>query len=373
MGLSRRAVLLGTLALVPPLARPAIGRPLWPGASHADTARLEAIGRGLEFLYRTASHRQHFADHGSDLLFCFFSLSRATADEAIKHRAWRMGEERARHWRRLHPRVPAGSSAADLVALAYGSLAADGFGHRDDRMKAALQRAAGRFGPVDFVTFDPRTANPPGDVPKQCTNCANDNPRGRARCRICGRTLTMRDPYDLLCDALVIAYTGDQYGAKLGASLSDVMHVVPRMRPYDDPATVNYERFSSICYAVTHVVYTLNDYGVFRLNPEWLPQEFDYLRTHLHRTIDAGDAELTGEFLDSLKSFGLTLADPIMQAGTEFVLSEQNSDGSWGDASAGDIYELYHPTWTAICGLMDYDWRGEGVTFPEALRQARAA
>jgi hypothetical protein len=31
----------------------------------------------------------------------------------------------------------------------------------------------------------------------------------------------------------------------------------------------------------------------------------------------------------------------------------------------------YHSTWTAINGLMDYAWSGEGTSFPEALRRAR--
>ena len=79
-----------------------------------------------------------------------------------------------------------------------------------------------------------------------------------------------------------------------------------------------------------------------------------------------------GEFLDTLKAFGLTEADPLIQIGMAFVLSRQHADGSWGDAGNRDIYHRYHSTWTAINGLMDYAWQGERVSFPEALHRAQA-
>jgi hypothetical protein len=70
------------------------------------------------------------------------------------------------------------------------------------------------------------------------------------------------------------------------------------------------------------------------------------------------DAESTGELLDTLKSFGLSEAHPLIQKGKDFLLASQNPDGSWGDLSAKDIYERYHPTWTAIDGLREYAWHG---------------
>ncbi len=85
------------------------------------------------------------------------------------------------------------------------------------------------------------------------------------------------------------------------------------------------------------------------------------------------DPEAVGEFMDTLKSFGLTEADALLRDGTGFLLSRQNPDGSWGNMHAKDTYNRYHPTWTAIDGLRDYAWRGEAVSYPEALRSIRKA
>ena len=78
-----------------------------------------------------------------------------------------------------------------------------------------------------------------------------------------------------------------------------------------------------------------------------------------------------GEFLDTLKSFGLTTEDPLIRSGMTFIMARQHADGSWGDRDDEDAYTPYHSTWTAINGLMDYAWSGERASFPEALRRAR--
>jgi hypothetical protein len=69
--------------------------------------------------------------------------------------------------------------------------------------------------------------------------------------------------------------------------------------------------------------------------------------------------------MDSLRAFGVTTADPLMRVGMEYYLVHQNADGSWGNPHERDVYMRYHPTWNAIAGLSEYDWQGEGLSFPE--------
>ena len=131
------------------------------------------------------------------------------------------------------------------------------------------------------------------------------------------------------------------------------------------------KEFDNSLYLITHIIYTLNEYSKYRLRPEWLPHEYEFLKSNLRHSIALDDPESLGEFMDTLKSFGLREADPLLRDGTEFLLSRQNPDGSWGNMRARGIYSRYHPTWTAIDGLRDYAWRGEGVSYPEALRSLR--
>jgi hypothetical protein len=372
MKFSRRSLLLAPLALAPfAFPRAACAARLWPGARHSAGQRTRAIARGLRYVYATALQPKNFADYGDDYLWCFHTIANTAADPELKAIAAKMGAERAKAWRRLHPRVPRGADANDISSLVFGSHAADQLGLRDARMEEALRRAAPRFRAADYLQFDPARELPPADVPETCSRCGNDNPRGVRRCRTCGNTLDMTDPYEVLCDALIATYSGDRYGVRLGASYAEVAALLPRMRPYRGYEAGRNTRFVATAYAITHVIYTMNDYGTWRLRPEWLPAEHAFLRENLTTMVKLRDPETMGEFLDTLKAFGMANDDPLMRTGVEFILSTQNRDGSWGNATDKDVYQRYHPTWTAVDGLRDYAFQGERVSFPEALQRAQ--
>jgi hypothetical protein len=373
MRLSRRRMLLMPLALGAPLLFPRVlsAKPLWPGARYSEEGRTRAMQRGLRFIYATAVKPKNFAEYGDDYLWCFYTISNTAADPALKRMARTMGEERARAWRRLHPRVPADADANEISSLVFGSQAADQLGLRDGRMEDALRRDAVRFRAADYLSFDPTRELPPADVPDTCSRCDDDNPRGTRRCRTCGSKLDMTDPYEVLCDALIATYTGDRYGVRLGASYPEVTALLPKMRPYRGYDGGRNPRFVATAYAITHIIYTMNDYGTWRLKPEWLPAEHAFLRENIAASIKINDPETIGEFLDTLKAFGASDDDPLIRAGVEFVLSRQNKDGSWGDVTDKDIYQRYHPTWTAVDGLRDYAFQDERVSFPDALAKAQ--
>lgn len=283
---------------------------------------------GLRFIYATSLLPENFEKYGDNYLWCFAGIAVTSSDPALRSLARRMGQERAREWRIRHPRVPDRPDPDEILMLVKGSYAADQLGVPDQRMKADLVRAARHYRARDYLGFDPAREPPPGDI----------------------------------LDALAPVYIGDAYGVSFGAYLEDVTQWIPKLRPYRDR--------EDVAYTITHLVYVLNGYSRYRLRPEWLPEEFEFLRANLKQTIAADDPETVGEFLDTLKSFGLTEDDALIGSGTEFLLSRQNPDGSWGDPEAEDIYSRYHPTWTAIDGLRDYRWQGEGVTSVEALRRA---
>jgi len=277
-----------------------------------------------------------------------------------------MGVERALHWRRLHRSLPPNANAATIIDYTFGSDAADSLNVRDERLKEQIRRAASSHTTLDYLLFDPLVEPPPVDVPDECKYDRAANPRGSLTCRVCKRPLKMRSRYDVWYDALITAYSGDRYGVKLGAHYADVLKWLPALRPYRGSENGANPDFYDTVYAVTHIIYTLNNYSQYRLSPTLLPQEYQFLKSNLREAIARDDADMLGEFMDSLRAFGLTSKDPDMRVGVEYYLSHQNRDGSWGKLNEEDIYDRYHPTWNAIAGLSDYEWRaGEGLSFPE--------
>jgi hypothetical protein len=373
-----------TLALAAALVAPATrahatraargdgARPLWPGSRYTEADRERAVLRGLRFVYRTALVESNFAGYGSDYLWCFYSVSASVADARVRREARRMGRERARRWRDTHRALPEGATAAEVADFVFGDDAAASLGLRDARLRAELRRAAARFMARDFMLFDPASEPPPADVPADCETDRAAHPRGTRFCRRCGRALRMRTRQDVWYDALIMAYTGERAGVPLGASYAEVFRWLPALRPYRNHAAgEGGEEFHDTAYALTHVVYTLNDYGQRRLSPRELPAEFEFLRANLRAAVALGDADMLGEFVDSLRAFGLTERDPEIRAGVEYLLANQNEDGSWGDADESDIYLRYHPTWNGVAALSRYAWRGRGRR-PPRLAPARA-
>ena len=177
----------------------------------------------------------------------------------------------------------------------------------------------------------------------------------------------MMTRYQVWYYSLTRAYCAETYGITLGAGYVEILKWLPSLRPYPTGRRAASLDFADAVYAVSHLIYTLNDYGVYRLSPRWLPEEYEFLKTNLERAVALDDADMMGEFLDSLMAFGLTDRHPLIRLGRDFLLSRQNADGSWGDADSEDLYARYHPTWAAIDGLREYRWRGRGVKFPQAM------
>jgi hypothetical protein len=287
----------------------------------------------------------------------------AAQDEQLKQTARRMGVERALVWRRFHKVLPLNADAATIQDYVFASDAADNLNVRDDLLKEQIRRAAPRYTALDYLMFDPLIEPPPADVPEECEYDGAINPRGSKRCHVCKRRLEMRSRYDVWCDALITTYSGEHYGVVLGDRYADVLKWLPVMRPYPgNDNGANHDFFYTV-YAVTHVVYTLNDYTQYRLSPALLPQEYQFLKSNLRGVITEHDPDMLGEFMDTLMAFGVTKEDSDMRSGVAYLLSHQHRDGSWGDK---DIQNRYHVTWAAIDGLTDYKWRaGEGLILPE--------
>lgn len=338
-----------------------------------EMERRRAIERGLEFVYRTACDPEHFEMYGHDYLGCFHCIASTSKDVKLRRMARKMGRERALHWRREHSKVPADADADDIAYLVHGSYAADALGVRDSGFKEQIRKVANRFDAEDYLGFDAVSEAPPRDVPEEC-ECGDCNSRGRKTCSTCKKRLVMMSSYAVWLDALIRSYMGERYGVKLGARFADVIKWLPEMRPYPKLDDGDNDDYYWAVYAVTHVVYTLNDYSFYSLSPSWLPQEYAFLKKNLKHAIAMEDAETVGEFLDTLKSFGLAEDHPLIVKGMGYLLGHQNPDGSWGDdAEAEDIYGRYHPTWTAIDGLRDYAWHGRRFSFQNQHRASGRA
>lgn len=325
-----------------------------------NEARERAIKRGSNFIYRVANEPEGFDSYGS-LSICCFALAGATSRDAdLRQLARSRAQKLARRWRRLHPVIPPDASkdlVFDCVMVCY---ALSRLAVKDVALMAQLNVAAKQFSAQELLGFDPASEPPPDDLPYQC-DCGFQNQRGRKSCRRCKRRLEFQSRYRVWMEALSNTYVGERCGVIFGAPYRDVIKWVASMRPYPFDGQQDVEFLRDAIYAVTHTVYTLNDYSTYRVRPAWLPQEFAFLKANVDCAIERNDPEVLGELLDTLKAFGLRDTHPLIRRGTKFLLTQQNDDGSWGEADES-IRTRCHTTWTAIDGLRKHAWRRAGLT-----------
>jgi hypothetical protein len=322
-----------------------------------------AIARGLDSIYRVALDSQTFLEHGSDLLWCFYLISSTSADVNLCRAAFEMGNERGLTWKRDHRCLEPDADAETVIDHLYGCSAAEKLGVNCGNLMHEIRRAARRFTAEEFLCFDPTTEPPPNVITERC-KCGCANERNRKTCRLCKRRLATLNRFEISFYGLTRSYALDCSNVKIGASYRDVIRWLPLMRPYRDYENGENPDFYDTVYFVTHVVYTLNAYGTYQLSYKWLPEEFHFLKKNLDVAIAMDDPEMVGEFLDSLKAFGLPNENSLIRRGMSYLLSRQNADGSWSEHNSRDKYLRYHPTWTAVDGLRDYAWRGRRLSFP---------
>jgi len=340
------------------MGTPSASAPLWPGSRYTVQDRDRAVRRGLEYMYEFAHQPAWFREWGHDLLGAFYNIANTSSDTTLRRMAGQMGRERAAEWRRLYPAaVLADTGAGGLMDLIWGDDAATRLGVPDAHFSAGLKRAAARFTVVDFLGFDPAVEPPPDDLPRSCPKCGRDNPRGSKVCQADGTQLEIYNRYEVFQDALIGTYSCDQAGIPLGGrQYRDVFKWLPAMRPWPARRAENDRLYFGGIYAITHVVYTYNSYSQYRLSRDCFPTEFQHLKDNLEQAVSDKDPETMGEYLDSLRSFGMGFQDGLIRSGFDYLLAAQNPDGSWGDPKDPDPYGRYHPTWTAVDGLRDYRW-----------------
>jgi hypothetical protein len=328
--------------------------------------RNQAIRRGVDFIYRISRNRKYFRDYGA-YFACFFNLLASTSRNAgLRLMVREMSRDVALRWRSARPVLPDDADPETVYGHIIACCEADHLGSRDRGLKEGIRRAAKRFPAQEFFGFDPTTEPPPGDLPETC-RCGLQNVRGRKTCKKCKKRLTMYNRHIVWAEALCATYWFERHGLKLGVRYADVIKWLPTLRPYPGLKQANYVDFFYAAYTVTHIVYTLNGYGRYNLSPRWLPHEFEFLKANIKEAIDLDNPDMVGEFLDSLKSFGLSDSHPTIRTGVRYLLSQQNPDGSWGDRDEKDIFHRFHATWTAIDGLREYAWRGERLSYPKLL------
>lgn len=271
----------------------------------------QAITRGLDFLQNLGEtmfrNEQLAAKHGPDILLPFYippaTAIRATEEE--RH-ALRVATRLANEWKARTARsachLPLKVPPAQLLSLMQGCYSLQGLGMGDPALHAQLLDRAGALGAADFFRFDPTAGEPPTGVCEDCM-CGARLPPNAAECHHCRRPSVPMSQFDVWLEALVWSFHGCQMRIGLGACFFDVLKQVCTAfgRQYPRRKSLCVKDRHYLTYALTHVIYALNNFDERSLPASLFPPNVPaFMREQLVGAMKDDDPDLAGELLDCL-------------------------------------------------------------------------
>lgn len=281
--------------------------------------------RGLEFLERYGQSDTCWKRCAPDVVYMFFHLSTRPVQGELTRRARLLSMKTARRWMRENRRLPESTLPEEALWWhAYGAATAKSVGLDTRPLVKDLTRAVTPRWPRLIFGFDPRRQPPPSRMAWQ--------------------------------NALVGAHIAEGAGVPFPSSVRDAVQWRDAMLPYPRPRrSLSWPGWCAF-YAVTHLVYVLNDYNRHTLSPRGLEAEVAFVREACRVGLEQDDVEALGEAVDVLLALGTPENDPLVMQAQRAMLLLQNRGGSWGDRE-DEPYTRFHKTWVALDGLTRYGAR----------------
>ena len=333
----------------------------WATAFQGQTRR-KAVLSGLDAIAALSSDQANFDQFGNDAIQCFYDVARATEDP-VRANALMFVEQLAHKWRhRILSRGWRSSgrpTPQQILETIVGLYCLERVGVSAPKLKEDVVHAVTLTGPdaddslkpyscKDYFGWDPvHDASVPEGVAEVLS----------------GEAVTV---YRTLCNSLIHAFYAERASINIGCGYADVLAKVATLRPYKSHGELPWESYVDQAYLITHVVFTLNNWGELALEPELLPHEHLFIRENLGVAVRERDAHLVGEYVECLRAFGSDDSDPLIQLGMTFLLRAQDPATHRWDVG-GDAYTSYHATMVACQALLVHTHRGYGPGLPSCV------
>jgi hypothetical protein len=330
--------------------------------------RKGAVLKGIDCIRKLAEVKENFDYFGNDIIQCFFDVANVTG-EPIRQRCLMFLDELARRWKRETTEngwiadPEKGSTAQEVIDVVIGMYCLERIGLSHGFKEGALKEAAA-FSAMNFYSWDPETEAtvPTEQIPDKCQHCGESNhERTKKMCGGCGKKLVLMSKYRALSNALINSFFAYKAGVTLGCDFPKIITHLPEMRPYKGhDLCASWEDYNDQCYLVTHVIYVLSNWGELTLDKNAFPHEYFFIIRNLPIHMHTGDIHLISEFIECLRIFGAPDSNERIKEGINFLLENQNADGSWDSSAGSDPYTVYHATMCACQAMLAHRYGGPG-------------
>ena len=324
---------------------------------------------------------KEFDTHGGDALFLFrYIATHSLPDSAVQIRAREVLLEVMGKWEERHPSLAADSHANNFLVFAEAAHAKHGLSDTTPtHWVRQLRETMATFSLSELLTLVPKKLGK-GNAPMLprgvCSHCGRKNNVSATECIKCKRVMSRMIDYESTCFAIVWAGLFRDMGLELGGfdskcSVSDVLELMPRLRPYGGIDAIGEQAFKAQGYFITHLIFVMSSWGAFRLEPEVFAEELAFLSSQLNTVIRLGDPELVGEFVQCLRLLGLSDEDFAVQRGVRYLLGREKSLKSKGEwvKPTRKFFQKYHAMYCALIGILPLEIDPDTSRLPENWRQ----
>jgi hypothetical protein len=312
-----------------------------PKQKAALEKRRRVYFKAYHWMVKEAHKSEVVAEHGSDFLQFFYEIKSTAKEPSLRKMAAKDGVAHGLRFLKYINKKNLEDSSDVTAAIAFLALARE-FG-LDNNVTALRHKVNAAMKRMTFKSIF--------DIAKG-ENC--------------------RDP-ELICDAVISFHFARRAGFQEGKGLDWALKLA-REFPYRKGADIKAkgEELEDILIGqdnlATHVIYVLSDYGRLRLKAKNFQAELNYIRASWPRVLQEQDVEGVAEFIDSCRILGVPDKDPMMQKGIAWLLTIQAKDGHFGE---GDVYDVYHSTWTVINALRPFQFQGQGPLWEAKKRSTK--
>ena len=370
--------------------------------SWKNRARASAVNRGIEYIERISLDIGNFEDFGDQVIQLYYDIATVSGwnEELLRRRCLMYLEKNAERWHyeaRDKPwcDVPTNPTPQEIIAV-IGSMyaleraslsspydkkevskfiVATSVDAVDDDTSSATPRAVGEGGeaasddddvPYDstvLIGWDPKNEPPPTNQSELCKDCGQRSDRDRKMCQTCGKQLDVVSNYRIFSNSLINTFYADNVAMPFGGhDYRTIFMHLPVLRPYKmwKFTDITWDHFWQECYLVTHIIFTLSNWGELSLDAKLFVHEYEFIKRIISIHLEQNDVHLVAECLECLKILGDDDNDPKVREAMEWLLAAQDvNDGSWDPVDASP-YDKFHATMCACQTLMVHKRRGHG-------------
>ena len=294
------------------------------------------------------------AEIGPDIMFCLKITALTSPEKDVATTAFWVGRGLAAKWMRKTKHRSRQRSPLDpdeLLQITYGISSARFFGVSDEGIARLLETTTRSYSARELLGFKPCRSTSPRPAPVRCS-CSQLSRCGAKRCGSCGLPIEYDSKFLLWQHALVYTHFGESIGVRPGSSYRSVARLRRFFLPYVRVDKCLDEDWRDCTYAVTHLLYTLTQYGICTLPTESFTQEQRFLVRARDRAYEEEDLELVAEATECLTLFSGYEITSQERKYRGWIAARQQKDGTWG--TGDNWYDFFHKVWVGFDALRDW-------------------